>query len=459
MTEVIIQENWKEKYYQAVVDQDYREQQNTECIETLYKELIRALHHYRGQDSAIDEAISGLPKKPNLADIPFEALKRLNYQISSMVDSPDRLLEEQPNQSRLQAPKVDPCAFAKELLQDLVEKLPVAVMSKIDPHVLESTLSESGDINDLRTVNNEIEVALTDVVTSQDKQIAALSSFLCATIERLDGFKTHFKEEKIDRETSSNEREKLGDFLGVNLKEIRASVAEFETIEQLQLTIDSHIDEINSEITHYVQQEFQRAEKAEKSSIALEAKLEELHFQTNQLRESLEAARAAAIIDPLTNISNRRAYDERFEIEYTRWKRYREPLTLAIIDIDHFKRINDVYGHPIGDKVLQTVAERIQGQVRESDFFGRIGGEEFAFILVNSDLESSMTKVEALRRSIEHCKFTVKTEELQVTISIGVATFKDGDTIDAIYQRADKALIKAKKTGRNKSLSERDMLP
>jgi len=456
MTEATIKDDWKEKYYKAVVDQDYLEQENKDGVERLYKELLRALGHHRGRSSAINQALSDLPKKAQLADIPFDKLKIINYQISEVFDSSDVLAIDHNNQNASQDEKIDLSRVAKELLQHLVKNLPVIIVNKIDSKKLKLAFTEDSDVNALREITDDIEVALNDEFESQDKRIAELSDFLCAIIRRLDGFKAHFNEEKTDQKTRSSERKKFGDFLGANLSQIRTSLAEAESIEQLQVAIDSRIDEIDSEVTSYVHQETLRADKAEKSSAALVGQLEKLHLQTNELRESLEAARSDAIIDPLTNVSNRRAYEDRFNIEYARWKRYREPLTLAIMDIDHFKSVNDTYGHPIGDKVLKVVAERIQNQVRESDFFGRIGGEEFAFILVNSDIESAMMKVEALRKSIESCNFTVKKEKLQVTISIGVATFNEEDTIESIYQRADEALIKAKQTGRNKSFSELD---
>jgi len=457
MTETTIKNDWKQKYYKAIVDQDLIEQEHKERLEKLYKELLRALGHYRGQDAGIDQLLGNLPKIAHVTNIPFDTLTSLNYQISQIVHDSDWLVNTQPTQSISPEPKTDTVIVAKELLQHFIEKLPATVAGKLDSGKLQSAFNETSDIRILRDVIDDIREVLNGELASKDNKIAELSGFLCTIIKRLDGFKAHFNEEKADRKTSSNEQKMLGDFLGTNLNEIRLSVAEADNIEQLRVAIDSRIDEIGSEVANYLQQETQRAARAEKSSAALAEQLEKLHHQTNQLRESLETARTDAIIDPLTKVSNRRAYDDRLNIEYTRWKRYREPLTLAIMDIDHFKNINDTYGHPIGDKVLKIVAERIQSQVRESDFFGRIGGEEFAFILVNSDIQCAMDKVEALRQSVESCKFTVQMEKLRVTISIGVATFNEKDTVDTIYQRADEALIMAKQTGRNKSLSELDL--
>ncbi len=458
MAESTITENWKQKYYKAVIDQDYLEQDNKKGLEQLYKELLRALGHYQGRDPEIDEVLDSLPSQANLKTIPFDEIKRLNYKITQVQESSNRLPEKQAiDKEAGQDSKIDPLTVAKESLHYFIEDLPKLIADRMAFDEVELAIKEANDSNTLRGIIDGIIEVLGTVLDTQERGVIELSCFLGTVINRLEGFKSHFEEEKSSRKSSLSERKKFGDFLGANLNEIRVSIAEAESIEKLQAAIDSRIEEIDSEVTSFVHQEIQRADKAEKSSVALEGQLEKLNLETIQLRKSLEVARTDAIVDPLTNVSNRRAYNERFNVEYTRWKRYREPLTLAIMDIDHFKSINDAYGHPIGDKVLKIVAERIQSQVRESDFFGRIGGEEFAFILVNSDIESAMGKVESLRESVESCQLTVKTEKLQVTISIGIATFREDDSIETIYQRADEALIKAKQTGRNKSLSELDL--
>ncbi len=455
MTETELEEDWKDKYFKALMDQDDLEKAKDERFELLYKELLTAFGHFRGRDEAVDQNMVDLPAQSAAVEVSLETLKELNRQIA---DISDLIEEELPQSEKEKAdPEVDPFAIARDSLEYFIEQLPAEVSKQLDLDRLTTSLNEIGDAESLRTIADDIKHALSATLTERNKKIKELSTFLGSVARRLDGLQSHLKEEKKGRKNSSDGRGDLSELVGNNLKQIRESVASAESINSLQQAIDSRLDEVDSKVTTFVEAESERADKAEKSSAALEAQLQKLKTQTNQLRQSLEAARTDAVVDPLTGVSNRRAYDERFQIEYSRWKRNHEPLTLAIMDIDYFKKINDTYGHPIGDKVLKVVAGRVQQQVRESDFFGRIGGEEFAFILVNSDIENSMEKVEILRKSVEDCNFSIKKKKFQVTMSIGLATFKGSDTIETIYSRADEALVKAKQTGRNKTLSELDL--
>ena len=160
---------------------------------------------------------------------------------------------------------------------------------------------------------------------------------------------------------------------------------------------------------------------------------------------------------PLTGVANRRAYDERIKLEFERWKRNKEPLAIAIMDVDKFKKINDTFGHPVGDKVLRTISQLIHKKVRGSDFFGRVGGEEFVVIFAGSDLANIMTRLEQFRKSIEDCKFGSKGNRVVITMSVGCALFSNEDNPSNVYERADQALLKAKQTGRNKCLSDQDL--
>ena len=455
MSETELEENWKDKYFKALMDQDDVEKENEERFNQLYKELLRAFGHFRGHEEAIDQAIASLPVKTNADEASIRTLKELNLQIADISDLLSKGSESESQENSTESAP-DHFAVARDTLEYFIEQLPREVFKQLDAEKLNSVLEQADEINSLRTVTDEIKNALATVLSERNKKIKELSAFLGSMARRLDGIQTHLQSEKSDRKSSSDDRGDLSKLVGDNLKEIRESVAEAESVDQLQKAIESRIDDIDSEVSSYVESETERANRAEESSSELEARIKKLQTQTTKLRQSLEAARTEAIVDPLTGISNRRAYDERFEIEYSRWKRNHEPLTLAIMDIDHFKNINDTYGHPIGDKVLKVVAGRIQQQVRESDFFGRIGGEEFAFILVNSQIEDALEKVETLRKSVEECNFRVKKKKFQVTISVGLSSFKSRDSIESVYQRADQALVKAKQTGRNKCLSDQE---
>ncbi len=158
-----------------------------------------------------------------------------------------------------------------------------------------------------------------------------------------------------------------------------------------------------------------------------------------------------ASIDVLTNIYNRRYFMELFEKEINRYNRYGNTFSVMILDIDHFKSINDVYGHDIGDKVLQAFTESGKEVIRNIDVFGRVGGEEFAVLLPVTDLPSALIAAERFRTKIEQTKIPVHDEEISITVSIGIAsvTQKKPDK-EILLKQADEALYVAKKNGRNR---------
>ncbi len=162
-----------------------------------------------------------------------------------------------------------------------------------------------------------------------------------------------------------------------------------------------------------------------------------------------------ATTDPLTGLLNRRAFYKFAEREVLRSIRYDHPLTAIIIDIDHFKRINDTYGHSIGDEVIRTLADLIRGSIRSEDFAGRLGGEEFAIVLPETSLERACIVAERLRHAAEAAQFNASDGPFNVTISIGVSApaLRDLDIVPAL-ERADRALYRAKQSGRNRVETE-----
>jgi diguanylate cyclase (GGDEF)-like protein/PAS domain S-box-containing protein len=150
--------------------------------------------------------------------------------------------------------------------------------------------------------------------------------------------------------------------------------------------------------------------------------------------------------DPLTKAFNRRYFLEVLETEVQRSRRYATPFALVMGDVDHFKRVNDVFGHQAGDQILKEVVAAIQARIRSSDVFARWGGEEFVLLLSSTSLESAVPLVESIReniRSLDHGEVGT------VTISFGVTTIRDGDVVDTVLNRSDKLLYEAKAAGRN----------
>ncbi|MFA4015005.1 MAG: hypothetical protein RUDDFDWM_000071 [Candidatus Fervidibacterota bacterium] len=190
-----------------------------------------------------------------------------------------------------------------------------------------------------------------------------------------------------------------------------------------------------------------------------------LEFLTQQAAIALERVRLyeqvekLSLTDALTGIANRRHLERHLELELARARRYGYQLAAIMLDIDHFKKFNDTYGHLAGDKVLQGLAKLIASEARASDLVGRYGGEEFLIICAYTDLNGALTLAERIRKSVEEkLLISHNGKELRVTISAGVAVFPDDATDEvSLIEAADKALYKAKQAGRNRVCAYRDV--
>jgi len=184
-----------------------------------------------------------------------------------------------------------------------------------------------------------------------------------------------------------------------------------------------------------------------------------------------EETQRLAIRDSLTSLYNRRYFMELASQQFAHATRYQHPLSIIMLDIDHFKRVNDTFGHSVGDLVLQTVAKLCQTNLRSSDLIGRYGGEEFVITLPETPIqkpidtanpdksipqieEPGISVAERLRKSVEREIFKVENSEISVTISIGIAEMDDlCSTVEKLIDHADLALLEAKKRGRNQIIT------
>jgi len=169
-----------------------------------------------------------------------------------------------------------------------------------------------------------------------------------------------------------------------------------------------------------------------------------------QLDKANEKLARLSQTDALTQLNNRHHWNNLIDNEFKRVKRYEQISTLMMLDIDHFKKVNDTYGHVAGDKVIAAVSEVIRDNVRETDFAARYGGEEFVICLTNTPANNAVILAERLRKAIESISIIDDENTIKVTISIGMADFTAAtDTIDSWTKKADNALYQSKENGRN----------
>jgi len=181
----------------------------------------------------------------------------------------------------------------------------------------------------------------------------------------------------------------------------------------------------------------------------LQERLAGAEAQLAEQAKRIEEQWSQAHSDPLTGLANRRAFDGELSRQFALWRRTRQPFSVVLMDLDHFKQINDRFGHPVGDEALIRVARILQRTVRETDFPARIGGEEFAVLCPHADLEAVARTVERIRRAVAEIRVGKDAEWVRVSVSCGLASITDDEPPEAVLRRADEALYAAKRGGRN----------
>lgn len=193
--------------------------------------------------------------------------------------------------------------------------------------------------------------------------------------------------------------------------------------------------------------------KMQQEQALLKQQLELSQTQIDALRCNLAVAEEVSLKDPLTGVGNRRALDFNLQQSITEATTLKRPLCLLMCDLDHFKKLNDTYGHPVGDEILKVFSSILSENVRQGDTVARYGGEEFAIVLTRCDTSTAARIADRMRLDISARKLALNRNGQiisNVTASFGVAQFISGDTPDTLMKRADAKLYEAKNSGRNR---------
>ncbi len=239
-----------------------------------------------------------------------------------------------------------------------------------------------------------------------------------------------------------------------HVQDIQSKVEAAPESSQLKQQIQGRLDAIRKHFEQYRETEETRQQQLEIQLAHLNSRVHGMENEGEKLRQRLQEKHEQAVRDPLTGLHNRLAYDERVMQEFARWKRYGQSMVLMMIDVDHFKHVNDTYGHKAGDKALVLIADQLRNHLRESDFLARFGGEEFVVLMPETDIASAVVAAEKLRAAVEKCQFHYQNTQISITFSAGLAQLRKNDNPESLFQRADKAMYCAKEAGRNQCLIE-----
>jgi diguanylate cyclase len=222
-------------------------------------------------------------------------------------------------------------------------------------------------------------------------------------------------------------------------------------LDLLKSEINSRLEAIIGAMDRRQQSERLRDAAMQEQLQRLAARVRDMEVSAEEVGRHLAEQRRLALLDSLTQLPNRRAYEERIRQEYERWQRYGRPLALALCDVDNFKVINDSFGHLAGDKVLRIVARTMRNRLRKADFMARYGGEEFAILMPETTAEEALAAIEEIRIAIAESPFHFRNQPVPITLSAGISALQRGDERDDLFERADAALYSAKQNGRNRT--------
>jgi diguanylate cyclase len=426
--------------------------------------LVRTSVASEGQRPELDRLLNQLRVDLRRKTLNTEKWLHLQDQIDRQI----ALLDEEPARSHGETPEQTPSFTPRpedgidisdqdhrlliarrvgQLLSQVLEQVTLEPEAEAKAKELQQTLLSSIDWDTLRTSLESVSELLIQAITRNQRELEAFLTRLNARLETLREHFSHQSECNSSRkdDTALLDRE-IREEIDLVSEDIRVS-ADLDT---LKYAVGQRLDQIASALGRFKDKETERESWMAEQLESMQQKMAAMEASSEQMQEQIRRERARAMTDLLTQLPNREAWQERLHFEYSRWQRYGHPLTVSVVDIDLFKRINDTYGHKAGDRVLQLVARELQGRLRATDFIARIGGEEFVLLLPETGMNEAVSVLDKLRGYVEKLPFHFGGNPVSITFSSGLAEFVRGDSEDNAFERADRALYRAKATGRNR---------
>jgi diguanylate cyclase len=333
-----------------------------------------------------------------------------------------------------------------ELLGQLLEQVSLEPAFEARARRLQESLLVSDDWGELRDGLSGVAELVISAVTRSQREF---EGFLRRLDERLDTLKKYF----ADQESAQAGRMGASAELDLEIRqELDAFGQKVETsadFTALKASVSGHLSSIREAVGRFRTKESEREQYLSEQLNTMQEKMAAMEAQAETVKIELREQRQRAMTDVLTQLPNREAWQDRLDSEFQRWRRYGNPLSLAVLDIDLFKRVNDSYGHKAGDRVLQLVAKALKDRLRQTDFVARFGGEEFVLLFPETTAETAKDVLDGLRGHIKALPFHFRGEPVSVSFSAGVSGFEPDDDTDGVFDRADKSLYQAKEAGRD----------
>ncbi|RRW38607.1 GGDEF domain-containing protein [Ectopseudomonas oleovorans] len=355
-------------------------------------------------------------------------------------DSPFSLPSSEPGYSAV-APHI------ASSLRSLLDELELPARHQPQGDALRQRLEGNLNWYELVPVLDDLAVLVLAVTDSGQREFAG---YLKQLNERLAAFISTLSEAHEGYTASVESTRHFNQQLRDQVSDLQNSVQEAADLDALKQALEQRLEGLLQSVSNHQRQRDSGEDDVAERLQGLVKRVAEMELEAQQFRQHIEEQRQKSLLDPLTGLPNRAAWSERLDLETARRQRYGGQLLMAVLDVDHFKRINDGYGHLAGDRVLKIIAGELSKRLRKTDFIARFGGEEFVLLIPATPLEGGVQLLETLRAAIEACPFHFKGEPVTITFSAGIAEFRNGEAAEVTFERADQALYRAKGAGRNR---------
>lgn len=334
----------------------------------------------------------------------------------------------------------------RQVLEKLLHQVnpPPGVMASYEAvNLILSQELDQGSVT--RALEHLCEVMLACIQRDQDE----FEAFLKTLNERLQAAQSQLSAGlKLNAEAGDAEGA-LSRTMRDHVSAFATSVAAARDIDSLKTEVSRNLEQIVGTMDSYSSDAARRQAQMDQELSSMAQRLAAMEQASKQAAAQIEVQRQLAMHDGLTRLPNRAAYDQRAAEELARWQRHRAPLCMAVTDVDFFKKVNDTYGHAVGDQVLRVLAKLLRKRVRSSDFVARYGGEEFVVLLPETTVEQAVNVMNEVREAVAAAPVEYGDDVVAVTVSVGVTAFGGQDNVESAFARADRALYDAKQAGRN----------
>ena len=441
---------WKDKYYNLLDVQEKNEQLFQEKESLLSKIVTRLTVAAKGNDPSLDphlERIQNLIKTSTKNDKLKNELD--NFSNALLHQTGGSLQPDKINDNTTQ--QINTNFVSHQLLHLFAgTKIPESYDGQVShlKHQLQSEL----DSEAFKAVLEKSVALLLNIKQHVLSEQEEIENFLSSITQQLTELGAQASSASVASQENALTRNKLDEAVSKQMKDLQQSSENVTNLDPLKQLITTSLEDIARQINEHQKEEDQQLTETQRQLQKMASKIQVMESESKDLKDKLQVAHDKALRDPLTGLPNRRAYEEQLATEVARWRRYKTPLTMIVWDVDHFKKINDNYGHKAGDKTLLLITSLLSKNCRLTDFVARFGGEEFVMLLPDTSKESGLILAEKIRTIIEKSGFNAGGKAISVTISCGITQYLDADSFDSLFERADQGLYSARNKGRNQSV-------